>query len=163
MKKAVRDGLYDDEGALERWEEERDAERKRTGLQEPPSVPVWVSAETVKAVRAWIAEHKNGAIWTKSIGLGKRLAAELGIPYYGEKGMDARANRHIDQHPGGPAVLSLAANGTGRNLQGFWCKNLWLCTPTEQALGRTHRPGQKAPGVDNWIYIGCAEHLVQQR
>lgn len=159
MKKAVRKGLYDSEGALEKWEDERDKERERTGLQEPPSIAVWISDEIVRAVRQAIDEHGNIAIWTKSIGLGNRLARELGIPYYGEKGVDARANRHIDNHPGGPAVLSLAANGTGRNLQGLWHKNLWLCTPTEQALGRTHRPGQKADGVYNWILLGCAEHL----
>ncbi len=157
MKDAVRKGLYDDEGALKRWEAARDTERERTGALEPPVVAVWVSDETVEAARAWISEH-GGLIWTKSIALGERLAKDLSIPYYGAKGLDA-GGRHIKKHPGGPAVASIAANGTGRNLQKFWSANLWLAIPNEQNLGRTHRAGQTAAVVSNFIYLGCGEHL----
>ncbi len=147
MKEAVRKGIYNDEGALKRWEEAYKAERKRTGLREPPSVPVWVSDEAIEAVGAWIEEHP-GLVWVRSIGLGDRLSKVLKIPYYGEKGLD-RNSRHITKHPGGAAVASMAANGLGRNLQALWSKN----------LGRTHRPGQTADTVHNWVYLGCAEHL----
>ena len=158
MKAAVRKGIYDDEGALERWETTRDAERARTKLREPPSVSVWVSDEAIRAAGAWMNEHQ-GLVWARSIGLGERLARDLQLPYYGAKGVDA-AGRHITKHPGGPAIASMAANGTGRNLQKIWSTNLWMCAPNEQSLGRTHRPGQ-TEDVRNWIYLGCAEHLSQ--
>lgn len=159
MKAAVRQGIYDSEGKLEAWEaavEEYRAENKP--LLEPPSVPVWVSDECIEACRRWIDEH-NGLIWVNYIGLGERLAEKLGIPYYGEKGIDKKTNVYIEKHRGGAAVASLAANGTGKNLQFLWHENLWLCPPGEQSLGRTHRAGQRSPVVRNWVYLGCAEHL----
>lgn len=157
MKQAVRKGLYDDEGALALWEEARDAERKRTGLLEPPSVAVWVSDEAVDTAAAWLKEHA-GVVWVFHIGLGERISERAGVPYYGAGSVD-KNGRHIKKHPGGGAVASVASNGTGKNLQGFWSKNLWLCMPGEQQLGRTHRSGQKASVVENWVYLGCVEHL----
>lgn len=158
MKAAVRKGLYDDEGALEAWELQDKTYWKTTGHREPPSVPQWLSDEAVETAREWVQEY-GGLVWVSYIGLGERIAAACGMPYYGEEGLCTKTKRHIKKHPGGPAVASIAANGTGRNLQGFWSDNLWLCTPTEQALARTHRAGQKAPIVRNWVYVGCAEHL----
>jgi hypothetical protein len=157
MKAAVRKGLYDDEGALVAWELARDAERARTGLLEPPSVAVWVSDEAVDTAVDWIKEH-GGVVWVLHIGLGERIAEAAGVPYYGAGSVDKKG-RHIKQHPGGAAVASIMSNGTGKNLQGFWSKNLWLTMPNEQSLGRTHRPGQTAAVVENWIYLGCVEHL----
>lgn len=157
MKDAVRKGIYNDRGALENWEAAMLAERERTGLLEPPSVPVWVSDEAIDAIRDWIRDH-DGLIWVNSIPLGTKAEELLGIPYYGAKGLDGRG-RYILEHRGGPAVVSMMANGTGKNLQKLWHKNLWMCAPNEQSLGRTHRAGQTADTVENWIYIGCAEHL----
>jgi hypothetical protein len=97
-------------------------------------------------------------VWVRHICLGERLAERLGIPYYGEESVDKRSGTHVTKHPGGPAVLSLQANAVGKNLQGFWAKNLWLCPPGEQAIGRTHRSGQAADVVENWVYLACAEH-----
>ena len=154
---AVRKGLLSDDGLLDAWEAQRDLERKRTGLREPPSVPVWISDEAIRSANAWLNEG-IGVIWVDLIGLGLRLAEDLEIPYYGAKGLDAKG-RHIKRHPGGPAIASLAANGTGRNLQHFWHRNLWLCVPGEQSVARTHRAGQLSDSVDNDVYLGCAEHL----
>lgn len=157
MKRAVRKGLYDDEGLLGAWEEQVLAYREATGLLEPPSVAQWESSEAVECAMQWIEQY-GGIVWTDYIALGEVISERAGIPYYGEEGLDQRG-RHIKNHPGGPAVASIQANGTGRNLQRFWSDNLWLCTPTEQALARTHRAGQTAPIVRNWVYVGCARHL----
>jgi hypothetical protein len=118
---------------------------------------VWISDEAIRSANAWLNEG-IGVIWVDLIGLGLRLAEDLEIPYYGAKGLDAKG-RHIKRHPGGPAIASLAANGTGRNLQHFWHRNLWLCVPGEQSVARTHRAGQLSDSVDNDVYLGCAEHL----
>jgi hypothetical protein len=158
MKKACRQGLYDDQGSLEAWEAQVKAYRAATGLLEPPSIPQWESNEAVATAAAWVEEY-GGVVWASYIGVGEAVAERCGIPYYGELGIDAKTGRHIKNHPGGPAVASIQANGTGRNLQKFWSDNLWLCTPTEQALARTHRAGQMAAIVRNWVYIGCTEHL----
>lgn len=158
MATCVKQGLYNDDGALARWEAAKLTERQRTGLLEPPSVAQWLSSEVVDAVRAWVEGH-DGLVWVHHIGLGQRLSLELGVPYYHAAGLDARG-RHIARHTdGGSAIASILANGTGRNLQKLWSKNLWLTAPGEQSLARTHRPGQEAEVVQNWVYLGCSEHL----
>lgn len=157
MKDAVKAGLYDDEGKLEAWEQAVVDFRAAHKMLEPPSVSVWVSDEAIWDAGEW-AQQYGGLIWVHHIGLGERLSEKLGIPYYGAKGLSARGV-DIENHPGGPAVASKLANGTGKNLQFLWSDNLWLTQPDEQSLGRTHRAGQKAAVVRNWIYLGCAEHL----
>lgn len=143
---------------LKNWLEAQASERASTGLLEPPSVAVWVSEQIVEECEAWLEKVGNGVVWVDSIGLGELLSARLELPYYGAGGLDQKG-RHIKKHPGGAAIASIKANGTGRNLQGFWSNNLWLTPPNEQALGRTHRAGQKADCVRNWVFIGCQEHL----
>lgn len=157
MATAVRKGLYDDGGRLCRWTAARDAERRRTGLREPNSVAIWVSQEAINAAREWAQDHE-GVVWVDSIPLGGALAEALQVPYYGAGGLDA-GGAHIKTHVKGSAIASVRANGTGRNLQRLWWKNLWMTEPNEQALGRTHRPGQPSPVVANWVYLGCGEHL----
>lgn len=142
---------------LENWEG-IDAEWKaETGLLEPPSVAAFVSEQIVEEVAKWL-ELYEGLVWVNSIALGNLLAERLSIPYYGAGGV-TKKGVDIKSHPGGSAIASVKANGTGKNLQGFWCNALWLCTPEEQALARLHRPGQKADAVRNWVYLGCPEHL----
>jgi len=154
---AVRQGLYNDGGRWERWQAAQADYRAATGQPSPPTVAEWVSDEAIESVGAWVSEHA-GAVWVRHICLGERLAERLGIPYYGEESVDKRSGTHVTKHPGGPAVLSLQANAVGKNLQGFWAKNLWLCPPGEQAIGRTHRSGQAADVVENWVFLACAEH-----
>lgn len=147
------------ESRLELWEGQDQKYREDTGLREPPTVGQWLSDECIEAVAKWVKEHR-GVVWVDSIALGERLRDKLGIPYYHAGGKCTRTQRPIAQHqPGTPALASLKACGTGKNLQHIWSKNLWLCPPNEQALGRTHRDGQKAECVYNWIYLGCFEHL----
>lgn len=143
---------------LKLWEDAQKAYKDTYNLREPPTVGRWLSDEAIVVARRWAEEH-GGLIWVNSIPLGERLSQELGVPYYGQKALDAR-KRHITKHPPGtPAVASFKACGTGKNIQKIWSKNLWLCAPDEQALGRTHRPGQTAAVVQNWVYLGCCEHL----
>ncbi len=163
MKAELRKGFLSKSNGLallEAWEEAREAERLRTGLLEPNTVCEWISDECVETIRMWLNEHE-GLIWVHQIGLGERLAKEFGLPYYGDGGgVDKKTGTNIRDHKGGSALASFKACSIGKNLQKFWNKNLWLdVPPNEQSLARTHRPGQEAAVVRNWLYIGCARHL----
>lgn len=155
---AVRKGLYDDEGRLAAWEEAKAAYTRETGLREPPTVPVWLSDEAIRAAEQWVREH-NGLIWVRYTCLGARIAEELGIPFYRRGARDEKTKRHITEHKSGAAVVSVQSAKEGKNLQGIWSRNLWMTPPGEQTMARTHRSGQKASSVHNYLYIGCHEHL----
>lgn len=162
MKAALRRGVLDGGGLalLQAWEREEQRERERTGLNEPPSVAQWVSDEAIEEAAAWVDQYK-GLVWVGHIDIGRRIGKELGIPYYGsDGGLDVKSGIRINDHRGGPAVASIWACGTGKNLQHFWHQALWMTTPGEQALARIHRPGQKAASVDNWIYLGGQSHFA---
>lgn len=154
VKDAVRDGLLNDQGLLSRWEG-----AEKTYDPEANAKTEWVSDETVEYARNWMKENP-GIIWVDSIELGLRLERELGVPYYAGYGLDGKGRFILDHKPGTPYVASIAANSVGRNLQKGWSTNLWLCTPEEQALARTHRHGQEAEVVRNWLYIGSREHCA---
>ncbi len=162
LKAALGRGLYKSGHAvLAAWNQRNQEYREATGKLEPPSVPQWLGhgSEVVESVRAWVKEHQ-GLVWVSSIGLGEKLAEELKLPYYGAGGgLDVKTGLNILKHPGGPAIASIDACGTGKNLQRLWSTNLWLTTPSEQSLARTHRRGQKAAVVRNFIYLGCYRHL----
>lgn len=160
LKAAVRKGLFPDlTSLLNTWEKQDLLERERTGKREPPTVCVFESEEVVDSVREWVRQY-GGLIWVGHIGLGEKLSEALGIPYYGAGGgLDEKTNTNIRDHKGGPAIASVDACGTGKNLQGFWSANLWLTPPGEQSMARTHRLGQKADVVTNHVYLGCARHL----
>lgn len=161
LKDAIRRGLFP-KGVdfLDAWEEAQINYTTATGLPEPPSVTQWVDfSELKEGIGAWLSEH-TGLIWVNHIGLGERIALEFGLPYYGAGGgYDAKSGRNILDHQGGSAVASIAACGTGKSLQYLWSKNLWLTTPGEQSLARTHRKGQPAPVVRNFLWIGSSLHL----
>lgn len=116
---------------------------------EPPLVPVWVSEFLIDAAAAWVntlperesGEEGGGAIvWYEHRAVGAALERRLGVPRYGA-GTDAEPSR-------APVIIcSGRAQGTGKNLQGAYSRNLLTTMPSsgdslEQLIGRTHREGQ---------------------
>lgn len=121
---------------LERWNLVKDT-------FEPTKEDVWVSDYLVEDACRWLSEGP-GICWVEYPALGKRIAEASGHPYFGA------GDSHIAE-ASGPVVASIAAHGTGKNLQ-QWSRNLVLTPPTsgdawEQLLGRTHRIGQLADTV----------------
>jgi hypothetical protein len=153
IKDAVKAGVYDDGGLLARWEE-------IAPTFEPNSVPVWHSDEALNHAHAWLLEYQ-GIVWVEHTAFGNELSRRTGIPYYAQGGYCG--NTHITE-ASGPIIASIASSGTGRNLQA-WKDNLIMSLPQsakrcEQLLARTHRPGQMAPEVRTWVWIGGWEHLA---
>lgn len=124
------------------------------------TVPVWVDDSIIQRVEKWIKYHR-GLIWVSEVALGERLERDLGLPYFHRLGKD-RFGRHVEswESKNGSAVVSVQANGEGRNLQTQWNDNLVISpfptgTVWEQMLARTHRPGQEADEVWVEVVFGC--------
>jgi hypothetical protein len=85
-----------------------------------------------------------------------------GVPFFGPGKNNAEAlqklnQRCLDDEKNYPAVASIRAHGTAKNLQG-WNKVLFAecpqsATTWEQTLGRMHRKYQKAPNVNAWVAL----------
>jgi hypothetical protein len=154
LKAAIREGHFKDlTEVLGQWDDAQAAYTARTGLREPPSVAQWISAEVVEQVKSWLSRVGTGIVWCGYIPLGQRLSRDLGLPYFGAGKVDATGRAIMDMKRGEPCVVSIAACGTGTNLQHFHSRGLWLGSPSEQPLGRTHRPGQPEDRVENWVYL----------
>jgi len=128
----------------------------------PNSIPVWRSPFLIEYVRAWFAEGP-GIVWVHHVAVGHKLAQNLGVPYYGEGGLDKACKRSIESFAGAPCIASIASCGEGRNLQA-WDRNLVITPPKlgatwEQLIGRTHRSGQKSDEVSIDVLISCRESL----
>ena len=127
----------------------------------PNTEPRWIDDSVAKFAASW-ARKNRGIVWTEHTCFGDKLA-ELGVPYYGRKGLDA-LGRMIEKHPTTSGIAaSIASNSTGRNLQA-WSRNLITSMPangmqTEQLFGRTHRDGQEADEVIFDVLVSCAEHV----
>lgn len=150
--KAIRAGLYDCPEYWA-WVEIRDT-------FVPDNIPVWVHDEAIVHAAEWLEANPRGICWTEHKAFGNRLSEETGIPYFGAKGLDAKGR--MIEHVEGPVIASVRSNGTGRDLQFNWDKNLIMsCAPNgevfEQLLARTHREGQRAPEVTCDLYMGCSE------
>jgi hypothetical protein len=124
--------------AWKRWKEVRHRVR-------PERKAVWLSDYMIRAVHDWaLRQHGNAIVWTRWQALGEAIAKFTAWPYYGE-GTDASTAKD-------PIIVaSVAAQGTGKNLQRY-SHNLITTLPAtgalfEQLIGRTHRPGQKAACV----------------
>ena len=108
---------------------------------EPPKKAIWVDDFIIDAAIEWAKKQKkNAIIWYRWRAVGERLAAKSGFPHYGA-GTDSEESRD-------PIIVaSIRAQGTGKNLQHHFSRNLFVSFPAngmtvEQTVGRTHRPGQ---------------------
>ena len=129
------------------------------GSYRPNSVPVWLDnrAPALTYAAEWLRSKPRGLVWVSGPVVGERICRVVGLDpaknFFGAG--QGKNGKPMIEHHRGPAVLSMDANKSGRNLQGHaghyaWCDNLFLLTPSlsgelEQAIGRTHRPGQKLP------------------
>ena len=127
---------------------------------EPNTVPVWVDDAMLRDAAGWL-EERRGLCWVEHRAFGERLADMAEVPYFANEGRDA-SGVFLEDVPGGPAIVSIASNQEGRNLQYHWSQNLIVsCPPNgrimEQVLGRTHRDEQPADEVTFDIAMACLE------
>ena len=109
----------------------------------PPTVAVWKHDFIVDASIKWArTESKQGncIIWVQNPALGERIAERSGWTYYG-----AGTDSDLARDP--IIVCSVRAQGTGKNLQYHYSRNLFTTLPGsgeafEQTVARTHRPKQ---------------------
>lgn len=147
---------FPNEPALVRW---REIEPTFT----PNKVPRPLGVSVLAYAAEWMKVNGPGLVWVQHEYVGKALSAMTGVPYFGPKGKDP-TGLYIEKYPASKcAILSVKANGRGRNIQS-WFRNLVLgpsSSPTdwEQAiLGRTHRQGQDQPvWID--VLVACAENI----
>ena len=128
----------------------------------PNTVPVWIDTTMCEAAAAWLSAEGEppGLCWVEHRAFGHKLAELAGVPYFANEGRDARGV-FIEDHEG-PAILSIASNSEGRNLQYKWHRSLVTSAPPkgglwEQMLGRTHRDGQPADEVRYTVALACSE------
>lgn len=131
---------------------------------EPPRETVWLSDYLVQASVQWAREtcdkSNPGIIWVSWRALGEKIAAASGFPYFfgGDKAAEQIAALNVKKTP--VVILSVKAHGTGLNLQDF-SRNLFTApvgaVEMEQALARTHRPGQLADEVAADVFVHTDE------
>ena len=158
VRRQVMNGERTDEGVhiLATWQE-----------QEPTfkvnSVPVWHDDSALKVCETWMRKGP-GIVWTDHAYFARELAKRTGARYFGEQGVDQKGEPIEKARPeDGAIIASVAANGTGRNLQA-WRRGLVTAPPTgpdtwEQLLGRMHRDGQTSALVEFDVLLGCREHF----
>jgi hypothetical protein len=122
---------------------------------------VWISEWLVDDAIAW-GKHSPGIIWFNLTALGKKIAEKGGFEFFGPGNKAARAIQNVDGKK--TIVASIAAHGTGRNLQNAFHRNLMTGIPSknkvfEQLIGRTHRQGQRAKTVTVELY----QHIEEFR
>lgn len=148
-------GELDDMGLLNEW-------RKQEPSFKASHVVEWHSLEIIELCAKWLREHK-GLVWTPFPDFGIMLEQVTGVPFFRNMGNSARHGNIEDWKAGKGAILSVAANKEGRNLQRF-NENL-IVSPLSssdelnQVLGRTHRFGQEAESVGATFILAHRENL----
>ena len=127
----------------------------------PETRAVWISDYLVKDAAKWAHETKRGGIlWFENPELGYAVAKAANLPYFG--GGEEASQTILSEKGDRCIVASIAAHGTGKNLQHAFSKNLVMQTPSsgktiEQLLGRTHRQGQPEDEVWATFYTHTPE------
>lgn len=103
----------------------------------------WVSYDVMDYIMTMV--EPGTIIWTYYEAPGQLLAERYGLRYFQKDASDMYGP--IESAKGETCVASVASCCTGRNLQFDWSRNFFITPPPqdmlEQALGRTHRRGQK--------------------
>lgn len=138
---AIIAGRLDDGGILAKWKE-----IENTFI--PETEAVWFDDSMLNFAAKWLEKHR-GLCWVEHREFGKRLTKLTGLPYFSNYGKDA-SGRMLERYKG-PAIVSVASNKEGRNLQD-WNRSLLVSLQPngrlyEQVLGRTHRDDQLADEV----------------
>jgi hypothetical protein len=148
------------DGALSR--QELDAWAQVKPCFTPALKALWHDDSALLKCQAWMSDEP-GIVWCEHTFFAHELARRTGRTYYGAQGLDSKGRPIESARPeDGSIIASVAANGTGRNLQA-WSRNLVTSCLTdggqwEQLLGRTHRDGQQADTVTCDVLYGCWEH-----
>ena len=117
---------------------------------------MWVDTSWVEDVATWArAQSDPPLVWVQLAAIGHKLAELTGFATYGA-GSEASALLESSRHTAHPAIISIAAHGTGKNLQAWGNQIIAhpLAHPArwEQMLARTHRPGQARDEVRATVY-----------
>ncbi len=158
VEQAVLAGELDDSGKLAAWLAVKDT-------YVPNVVEVWHDDSVVQLAANWA--KRPGIVWTEHTFFAARLAQVTGLPYYGAKGLSA-SGEYVEDSTSPTIIASIDANRDGKNLQHKWSRNLFVSTPEgpdvwQQAIARTHRPGQRADTVTVDVLVGCREHVSAWR
>jgi hypothetical protein len=118
----------------------------------------WLSDHALIAAERW-GRQRPGLIWCAHRAFGTELAKRTGWALYDGAGDPEAADGRQS------IILALKSNLEGKNLQHRWHRNLFVEVPTiagqwEQAIGRTHRPGQTADVVEVDYLSTCLESMV---
>ena len=123
-------------------------------MRDPPREAVWVSEYMVDHCLQWLENTPRGLLWVDKVAFQERLAARGALVFGGGNDGIVTETR--------TCAVSIDSHGEGKNLQHAYDHNLFLAVPSsgkifEQALGRTHRQGQKADEVVAELFLPCLE------
>ena len=129
----------------------------------PLTKAVWLSDflidESIRWARETCSKKEPGIIWYSWDDFGQRCALKGGLPWYGPGMKNDPSFADPASEP--VIVCSVAAHGTGKNLQRYQ-HNLMTTAMTsgttwEQTLARSHRPGQEADEVTADVFLHTLE------
>jgi hypothetical protein len=134
----------------EAWREQYKAKKP------PPKKAIWLDDYLIRLAESWTKQNKKSIIWYYHDALGSRLEKTLKLPRYGP-GKDASQAKEPN------IICSIKAQGTGKNLQYCYSKNLILNLPPNgqtlhQLISRTHRVGQE----DDFVTLDYPGHDLSE-
>lgn len=145
--------LRENVNVYEEWVEVRDERQARWGSRDPPTEAVWISDYMVLELERW-AKNNKGIIWIENPALLEKMRSRGHVCF--EAGND-----EIEKETGNRSVFASFAHSVGKNCAMFsqmlFSNPLTSGKAWEQALGRSHRPKQKADEVIAEVYLGCRE------